>query len=426
MLNTHAIQARRPSDLHSDFVQPLYDSYNFVNLPGTIRYLLSGIGQNHIPSPAFEGLHDRYDSVILLYVDAFGWRFFEQFADRAPALQHIMQHGVASRITAQFPSTTAAHTTAIHTGLPPSQSGVYEWYIYEPGVDAIIAPLLFSFAGESQREQLKQVGFAPSALFPTQTIYQDLRRLGVASHIYQRSDIAYTSPGTVLFDGAKRIFGYATLTEAFVNISKRLLKQNKPTYYFVYYSPIDTIGHEYGPESVEFEAEIDTFLTTLQRQLLDRAAGKQRQRVLLLITSDHGQTKVSPKTTFYINQEIPGFRKYIALNRQGQLLVPAGSPRDLFLHIRPELLDEAHQVLSDQIIGKALVVRTSELIERGYFGPLPISAALRNRVANLCVLPFKGESAYWYVKGKYEQRHYGHHGGLTPDEMEIPLLACEL
>ncbi len=426
MLNTHAIQARRSAYFHGDFVQPLYETYNFVQLPQTIQSLLTGVGQNHIPDAAFAGLRDRYDSVILLYVDAFGWRFFEQFKDRHPALQHIMQHGVASRMTSQFPSTTAAHTTAIHTGLPPGQSGVYEWYIYEPGVDAIIAPLLFSFAGESQREQLKQVGFAPSALFPTKTIYQALRRRGVASHIYQRSDIAFTSPGTVLFSGASSTFAYATLTEAFVNISRRLPLQTQPTYYFVYYSPIDTICHEYGPQSAEVEAEIDTFLTTLQRQLLDRVAGKQRQRVLLLVTSDHGQVEVDPKTTLYINQELPGFRKYIALNQSGKPLVPAGSPRDLFLHIRPDMLDEAHQKLSTHLDGKAIVLRTSELIAQGYFGPQPVSEAFLSRVANLCVLPFKGESVYWYVKGKYEQRYYGHHGGLTPDEMEIPLLACEL
>ncbi len=426
MLNTHAIQARRAADFHADFVQPLYEGYNFVQLPNTIQHLLTGIGQNNMPEAALAGLRSRYDAVILLYADAFGWRFFEQFKDRAPALQHLVQHGVASRITAQFPSTTAAHTTAIHTGLPPGVSGVYEWYIYEPAVDAIIAPLLFSYAGESQREQLKQVGFDPAALFPTRTLYQNLKRLGVASHIYQRSDIAFTSPGTVLFSGATSTFGYATLTEAFVNISKRLLVQNQPTYYFVYYSPIDTVCHEYGPTSLEVDAEIDTFLTILQRQLLDRTVGKQQQRVLLLLTSDHGQVEVDPKTTIYLNQTLPGFRKYISLNRRGKPLVPAGSPRDLFLHIRPELLDEALHVLGTHLNGKAAVLRTQDLIKRGYFGPPPVSEAFLSRVANLCVLPYKGESVYCYVKGKYEQRYYGHHGGLTPEEMEIPLLACEL
>jgi len=425
MLNLDSLQATRVAPFHTGFVQPLYDTYNFAGLPRQIQYFLTGLGGPGLAAPAFAGLRTRYDAVVLMYIDALGWRFYEQFKDRSLSLQHFLQHGVVSKITAQFPSTTAAHTTNIHTGLTPAQSGVYEWYIYEPAVDAMIAPLLFSYAGETQREQLKQAGMSPETLFPTQTIYKNLRQNGVASYIYQRADIAFTSPGSVLFDPAN-VFPYATLTEAFITLGKRLQSQTQPAYHFLYYSPIDTMGHEYGPSSLESEAEVESFLMLLQRQFLDRFAGRQNKKVLLLITSDHGQMDVSPKTTFYINQEIPGFRNYIQLNRRGQPLVPAGSPRDLFLHIRPEMLNEAQHILSVHLEGKALVMPTRDLIDQGYFGPTPASEALLSRVANLCILPFKNESVYWYVKGKYEQKHYGHHGGLSPEEMEIPLLACEL
>jgi hypothetical protein len=48
------------------------------------------------------------------------------------------------------------------------------------------------------------------------------------------------------------------------------------------------------------------------------------------------------------------------------------------------------------------------------------------RVGNLVVLPFKGESCHYYERDRFENRYHGHHGGLTREEMEIPLLACEL
>ena len=85
-------------------------------------------------------------------------------------------------------------------------------------------------------------------------------------------------------------------------------------------------------------------------------------------------------------------------------------------------LTEAQELLSKLLAGRAEVYQTSELIEQGLFGPPPVSSAFLARVGNLVILPHKHESVWWYQKGKFEQPYYGHHGGLTPEEVEIPLL----
>jgi hypothetical protein len=71
---------------------------------------------------------------------------------------------------------------------------------------------------------------------------------------------------------------------------------------------------------------------------------------------------------------------------------------------------------------RAEVRRVDAMIEQGYFGPDGVSAQFQSRVGNLVVLPFAGESVYWLGDGRFKQKYYGHHGGLTPQEMEIPLL----
>ena len=80
--------------------------------------------------------------------------------------------------------------------------------------------------------------------------------------------------------------------------------------------------------------------------------------------------------------------------------------------------------MSSRLEGKADIVKTESLINDGYFGP-EISSRFRERVANLVVLPYRYESVWWYEKNKFEQRFYGHHGGLTPQEMETILYSCE-
>jgi len=74
-----------------------------------------------------------------------------------------------------------------------------------------------------------------------------------------------------------------------------------------------------------------------------KALAGSRKKILFLLTADHGQVKVDPRTTIYLNREpaFTGIEKYMKINRNGELIVPAGSARDFFLYIKPEALDEA-------------------------------------------------------------------------------------
>ena len=149
MINLTSLEKVEAALFSKQFRKPLYDSYCFSNIPGTIERLLCG--DTHLktlPSDVLSGFQEPYDKVILFFVDAFGWRFFNQYKDKYPFIQRVIKEGTASKITSQFPSTTAAHVTTIHTGQRVDESGVFEWFYYEPKVDAVVSPLLFSFAGK--------------------------------------------------------------------------------------------------------------------------------------------------------------------------------------------------------------------------------------------------------------------------------------
>jgi len=97
----------------------------------------------------------------------------------------------------------------------------------------------------------------------------------------------------------------------------------------------------------------------------------------------------------------------------------------MFLYLHEEGLDEAQAFLASRLEGKSDVVKTESLISEGYFGP-EVSSRFRERVGNLVVLPYRYETVWWYEKDKFEQLFYGHHGGLTPQEMETILYSLEV
>ena len=135
---------------------PAWGTRSFDLLPATVERLLTGkAGGLDLGVAALEG---RYDHVVLIYFDAFGWRFAEQHGDH-PLLRDAI---AVERLTSQFPSTTTVHTPTIHSGLPVGEHGLYEWFVLEPSLNRLVTPLLFCFAGDDELDGLTAEGISPT------------------------------------------------------------------------------------------------------------------------------------------------------------------------------------------------------------------------------------------------------------------------
>lgn len=412
-------------NLSSPNVAPQYDGRCFANLPPTLEYWLTGRGAPAFAPELMTGFEKRYDLVILLFIDSLGWHFIERYAQE-PFLKRFAREGRLAKMTSQFPPTTAAHVTCIHTGLPVGQSGVYEWQYYEPQLDAVILPLLFSFAGDSHRDTLAATGIAAETLFPTQTLYARLQADGVTSHTFGSREFTPSTYSSVVMRGAE-MHSFKLLSEMLVNLGQTAATAERPAYLMLYYGDMDTMCHWYGPDSPQAHTEIELLLNALERWFMPQVRGKF-QNALLVLTADHGHMAVTPQKTRYLNVA-PDLKRVVPLLRTdagGNVLPPAGSPRDPFLYVRDQALDEAQAILSKGLAGCADIVRTQELLAAGYFGPQPVGADLMGRLGNLVILPCPNECVWWYEEKRFEQKFFGQHGGLTPTEMEIPLGLLEL
>ena len=314
----------------------------------------------------------------VIVLDAFGRRFLERHAGH-PFLRRLE----VTEIESQFPSTTTAHVTTLHTGRPVGEHGLYEWHVYEPALDAIITPLLFSFAGDDARDTLHEAGLDPATLVPGQTLYE---RLPVPSTVIQPASFSPSTYDRVATRGA-RLAPFGTLSEGIETFFAALAR---PAYAYLYWDRIDAAGHEHGPDSREFDTAALEALDALERGLRSTGA-------VLMVTADHGQVATNPFRVDWLDElwpELPGLLTHR----------PAGSARDVFLHTSDP--DTVIAGLAERLGEGAEVRRAAELVAPG------------PRLADVCVLPAPGRMAWLRRHEGRATRFRGHHGGLHPDEIE--------
>jgi hypothetical protein len=389
-------------------VVPRYDAGGFAALPATVARLL-GVGEGGV---ALDGLPTPARHVVLVLLDAFGWRFFTRHGDH-PLLRRF---DVVARLTTQFPATTTAHVTTMHSGAPVGEHGLYEWNVYDPALDALITPLLFSFAGDGARDTLLRAGIDPAVVLPSgTTVYDRLTAAGVSCHVFEPAAFSPSTYDRVMAHRA-HIHPMVDLPGGLTELAAVLGAADGPAYAYVYWDEPDTTGHHHGPSSREFAAVIEHCLDALDVGLRALPEG-----TVVLLAADHGQVDVDPATTVYVNEAWPELPALLARGARNRVLAPAGSARDLFLHCRPETVAEVADGLAHRLGERATVHRVPDLVAAGWFGP--VGERLRARLPDLCVLPARGETVWWHERHRFDMRFRGHHGGLSEDEAQTQVAA---
>jgi hypothetical protein len=368
---------------------------NFAALPGTVEHLLAGTPGGLGPEALPAGPAPERVAVVLL--DAFGARALERHADH-PLLRRIASDGVITPLASQFPSTTAAHVTTLHTGRPVGEHGLYEWRVYEPALGQVILPLPFALPG-GEPESLHASGLDPEALLAPGTLYERLAAAGVDSVAIEPSSFCPSTFDRVAARGA-RLRPFDELAHGVAALREELARPGR-RYAYLYWDRIDLAGHHDGPDAESYARASVHALDVLDRALRDLPG------TLVLLTADHGQVVVSPDRVDYLDDLWPDLARHLTLP-------PAGSARDCFLHTREPALVAGE--LAARLDGRADVRVVADMVRDGWFGAA--GPRLLARLADVCVLPAAGRQAWVRSAASVEQRFRGQHGGRHPDESE--------
>ena len=398
-------------------VIPEYASYCISGIPSTIMQHF-GVKPPGIPLPHDAlGETDGVENIVLMILDGFGMSAWRR-QQGGGFVKAMTSKGSVRPITTVFPSTTAAALTTFATGLTPQEHGLHEWFLYIKGLDAVVATLPFSFASDPGRETL-QGHMKPRALFTGEPIFGPLKKAGVNVESYVSRALAGTSYTSLVHKASKKV-AYSSSSDMVALLRKSVESARRPSFFYVYWSYIDSIEHRYGPATDESELEAAAISFVIQKGLVERLGRAAARRTLIMVSADHGQVPVNPEKTIYLNR-YRGVVKGLRRTKSGRPIPATGSARDVFLHVEQDEEARVTQLLARGLDGRASVVSVKDAVERGLFGLNRPSRKFRERAGSVIVLPHGNRTVWYKDRPDYALDLRGHHGGLSKEEMTVPL-----
>jgi predicted AlkP superfamily pyrophosphatase or phosphodiesterase len=387
---------------------PSYDGSGILNLSNSI---LKRFGARSFGKTLKDDSVLSKKKVAVIVVDGLGYRQLHEVAQTLqPVTQALSKSSVDSCITTVFPSTTSTVLTTLNTALSPAQHGVIGFSMYVKELGCVVNNISFSPISEKWEGGFEAAGLEPGYLYPKRTIYNSLWESGVHSRSINPSNLANTVLSRMLYGGAEK-FRYSQLSDMMVTLRRFLTdKVYEQEFIMAYWSGVDTIAHKYGPTSDEYKAEVHGFFSMLNSQVLDRISDRE---TAVIITADHGHADI-PEGNFH------------DLSQDSELLntlfvPPTGDSRAVFLYPKSDA-----DVLHARFTGTSEVLKRQEITKNGFLGEEEITEKLAQRIGDYVALPFEKHSyVYRYPTFDFKPMR-GNHGGLSLDELLIPLLAFEL
>lgn len=379
-----------------------------------------------LPSDVLGASNKHYQQVIVIFFDAFGWSSFERTRRQSSLLNQFEEEGTVSCVTSMFPSTTTAHVTTFHTGLIPAASGLYEWYAYEPLVGEVIVPLPYTTVRTEEPSSLLERGFDPLKVFPFNDRYSAWQKFGHSCFHFAPAAFTPSPYSNAVMRGAK-FQPYKSVDSGLDNLTNMLQSNEETGLFHFYFGDYDHICHDDGPESETAFATATNFLSALHERVVKPLRSESTHNRLMIMIADHGQIQMDCGAYIDLDMVCPNLDSMMLSDAKGRALLPGGSGRDVFLHVKPEKVETAVKLLRDSLGSSAEVYPLHELIKNGLFGPNPPNARFLDRAGSVVILP-TGPYSIWPLRSSiYGNNNFlGHHGGLTPAEMDSIFMVLEI
>ncbi len=365
--------------------------HSIVNIAATMAQFL-GKETHHAVLPDLQKrLNANTKNVVYIVVDGMGSRIL---AKHLPANSFLRQHQI-QEVTSVFPSTTAAATTSLVSGLTPAEHGWLAWSVDFDG-DVIE---LFPNRNFYTRELTPDRDFAHHNLpYPylwdehktnrnIYTCYPDY----ISTKIHAPHELEHRS----LRHLCRQLH--------------HICNQPDPKFVYAYYAELDSVMHDFGTTA----RQTRRLVRAIDRKLARLA--KRHPDTVFVVTADHGQIDLQGYTYICDDADI-----------QACLAHPISlDPRGVCFKIKPNM-DAQFQQAFQKYAHDYVLFPSQELIKKGVFGEFTKHPAYQKRLGDYIAVGTDANKMMVFKRGKEYHNHkrlyHGSHTGMTPDEMYVPVI----
>lgn len=329
-----------------------------------------------------------YQNIIYMILDGMGMELIHR---HLPKTSFIRSH-ISKKILSVFPPTTAAATTAFHSGLTPYESGWLGWMCYYKQYDEIIE----NFRNTAFYSGKKLEISAPmSEILNYETIYEKITK--------KNKEIEFHKVFPAFEKGG--VNSFKEMCDRIISLSHRTANHKL---FSAYWTEPDHSTHEYGTLSEEVKQillDIDRNLERLYNDL---------SNALLIVSADHGAIDVEE---VYLNQ-YPELCELLirppSLEARFVTFFVKEGKKNLFAECFNKLFSEDFKLFTKE-----------EFLKSGILGFGNMHTQIPDFLGDFICISFGKRSLRYTTGEKQFNPLKADHAGMSDSEMYVPLIIME-
>jgi hypothetical protein len=237
-------------------------------------------------------------------------------------------------------------------------------------------------------------------------------RIGVEACTLSPASIA-RSDFNLAHRGRARLSSYRDLDDLLAQISAELHTGGQK-FVYAYWPELDSLGHREGIRS----AAARTHLLELDQAFMTLLEQVQGTDTLVIVCADHGQIDTTPATRLCLDDH-PGLRDMLAMPF-------CGEPRSVYCYLRPGCEARFDDYVASELAGVAQAFAPSQLVDGNWFGLGEPHPELVRRIGDRVLLMQSNYTLKDWLPQEKRVELVGAHGGLSDDELLVPLIIAEV